>query len=89
MSRRYTIEKITDIFAIPEDRFDDFLVDLKSYHQLGSSIPKLIDEVARVGGIQTQTVPTKMTWIDDGKHEAKIVIDTKEAAKRASVLETE
>lgn len=71
---KYTIEKITDIFQIPESKFEDFLVDFKAYYQLGRSFPKALEELARVGGVEAQVVPTKMVWIDDGEHEARINI---------------
>lgn len=77
MSNRYDIEKITDIFNIPEESFDDFLVDLKTYYQLGKSIPKLVDGVAATAGITVRTVPQKMTWIDDKKHNASVYLTPK------------
>jgi len=72
MSKRYTIEKITDIFQIPEDRFDDFLVDFKSYYQMGQSFPGLLEAVAKVGGIEANVIPQHMVWVDDGKHDATV-----------------
>jgi len=72
--KRYEIEKITDIFQIPEESIDDFLVDLKSFYHFGNHMGMLIDSVAEVGGLKTQTVTKKMTWIDDSKHDAKIYI---------------
>lgn len=75
MSKRYEIDKITDIFKIPEDKFEDFLVDFKSYYQFGLHLTTLIDEVAKAGGMVTNTVPQKMVWIDDGKHDAKIILN--------------
>lgn len=82
MSKRYEIEKITDILAIPEEGIDDFLTDLKAYYQLGRSISELTDEVSVVAGIKTKTVLQKFTWIDDKKHDAKIVL--KPATKEQS-----
>jgi len=78
MSKQYIVEKITDILAIPEDKFDDFLVDLRAYYQLGCSVPNLIDEISNTMGVKTQTIPQKMVWIDDGKHEARVTIKTME-----------
>ena len=74
MSKRYEIEKITDIFQIPEDKFDDFLEDFKTYYSFGIHMTKLIDAIAATGGIKTETVPQKMTWIDDGKHDATVYL---------------
>lgn len=76
--KRYTIEKITDIFDIPKNRFDDFLVDFKSYYELGRPMADLIREVAKTGGVNVDVLPLKMTWIDDGKHDATIILQTKE-----------
>ena len=71
---RYTIEHITDIFSIPEDRFDEFLVDFKSYYQMGRPMADLIQEVAKIGGIEAEVLPIRMTWIDDGKHDVTVKI---------------
>lgn len=78
MAKKYKVEKITDVFAIPQDRFDDFLVDLKTYRQLGEDFSSLIDAVSDINGIKTKTIPQYMVWIDDGKHDAKITLIPKE-----------
>lgn len=77
MSKRYEIEKITDILQVPEESFDKFLVDLSTYYHLGKHMTTLIDEVAAVGGIKVKTVPQKFTWIDDGKHNATVSLTSK------------
>ena len=79
MSKRYTIEKITDIFDIPEDKIDDFLVDFRSYYDLGRPMADLIKEVAKTGGVDVDVLPLKMVWIDDDKHDATIILKTQEA----------
>lgn len=71
---RYEIEKITDIFAIPEERFNDFLADFKAYYLLGKSTSQLLDSVAAVVGIKSKSAPGKMVWIDDGKHDVRAFI---------------
>lgn len=76
MTKQYDIEKITDIFAIPEDKFDEFLVDLKAYYQFGKSLPPLLEGLAKVGGVDTTVAPQGMTWIDDGKHNANVKLTT-------------
>lgn len=72
MSKEYKIQQITDIFTIPEDKFADFIVDFKAYYHYGKHLTNLIDTVAKTQGIDTQTIPQYMTWIDDGKHDASI-----------------
>lgn len=74
-SKRYEIEKIADIFNVPEESIDSFLVDLKTYYTLGKSVPELIAEVAAISGVKTKTMPQKMVWIDDGKHDATIYLN--------------
>ena len=81
---RYDIEKITDVFQIPEDKFEAFLVDFKNYYQIGLDMSKLIDEVAKVGGIDTKTLPQKMTWIDDDRHDVKIYLKSNADQVRAN-----
>ncbi len=81
---RYDIEKITDIFQIPEDKFEAFLVDFKSYYQIGLDMSKLIDGVAKAKGIGTKTLPQKMTFIDDGRHDVKIYLKSNAEQVRAN-----
>lgn len=76
--KRYTIDKITDIFQIPPERFDAFLVDFKSYYELGQPFADLIKEVAKTGGINVDVIPMEMTWIDDNEHNATIILKTQE-----------
>ena len=73
--KRYRVEKLTDLFEIPEDRMDDFLVDLKAWHSLAQSVPKLLDAVGEASGVKLKaTRPTFMTWVDDGRHDARVHI---------------
>lgn len=74
--KRYTIEKISDVFQIPADKFDAFLVDFKTYYELGAPMAELLKDVADTGGINVEVVPLHMTWIDDGKHDAEFIIKT-------------
>ena len=72
MSKRYVIEKITDVLDIPEDRFDDFLVDFRSYYQMVRPMADLIKEVAKTGDIDVTVLPIRMTWVDDGEHNVTV-----------------
>lgn len=75
--KRYTLN-INDILQIPEERFDDFLLDLKLWHGAVRNMKKFIDVVAEVEGHKVKTEATQMIWIDDGKHDGKIIINGKE-----------
>jgi len=76
MSKEYEIKRINYIFQIPEDKFDEFLVDFKAYYHFGRGFSSLVDTVAEATGVITKTAPQHMTWIDDGKHDAKIRFNT-------------
>ena len=76
MSKEYTIEKLSDILDIPEERIDDFLVELKDWYTLGKNTKDLVDTIGVAVG---EKVPAKlkMRWIDDGKRSKRIVIAQK------------
>lgn len=84
MSKRYTIEKITDILDIPEDRFDDFLVELKTYYELSRPWAELIKETAEISGFSVDVVPMKMVWNDDGKRNVTVKLTTPQEAGEAA-----
>lgn len=75
--KRYKLTKIADLFEIPTERFDDFMVDLKMWHSAGRATKQLIDTIAEVVGEEAPKDPITMVWIDDGKHEGKIIIKKK------------
>ena len=75
-AKRYEIEKISDIFQIPEDRFHLFVDDLLSFYSIGKNMSKLIETTGKVLNTPVQALPQKMTWIDDDKHEVKIALQT-------------
>ena len=79
MSKQYRIEKITDIFDIPEDRFDDFLEDFKTYYQQGNAWPELLENIAKVGGMDAKVLIGPMVWIDDDKHNIRVKISAEES----------
>lgn len=74
VDNHYEIEKLTDIFQIPEASFDNFIEDLRSYYSVGNGLIALIKASGKALGTPVDIVPSKMTWIDDGKHEARVYI---------------
>lgn len=74
--RKYTIEKISDIFQIPKDSFADFLVDLESFYDVGRNMTNLIHGASKVIGVNVEALPQKMVWTDDKRHDAAITILT-------------
>ena len=77
MSKKYQIEKITDIFQIPKDKFDDFLVDFKAYYETGHNMTELLKATGDVLKTPVEVLKGGMTWIDDDRHDVKISIKTK------------
>lgn len=70
--KRYELN-IADILQIPEDRFDDFLFDLKKWHSIVRETVNILDTIADAIGEKHASL-AKMIWIDDGKHDGKLII---------------
>ena len=65
---------IGDILQIPEDSFDNFLIDLKKWHGAVRSTVGMLEAVAKATNQPMPKELVTMKWIDDGKHEGKIII---------------
>lgn len=79
--KRYELKVISDILEIPEASFDDFLTDLKKWHKAIRATYTLIKTLNDATG---ETLPDNiitMVFIDDQKHDGKIII--KEAKPHA------
>lgn len=75
MSKRYVIEQLNDILNIPEESFDDFVEDLRSWYELQRQVIKTATLIPN-----SELKPGNgMTWIDDGKHD--ITLNLKVTAK--------
>jgi hypothetical protein len=66
---------IKDLLQIPEDRFEDFIIDLVKWHSATRNFVKLLEELGKAINTPDAIGHTKMIWIDDGKHEGKIIIN--------------
>lgn len=74
--KEYTLN-IQDILQIPEESFDNFLTDLKMWHKSARNTVNLLETIAKA---TNQPIPEEfitMRWIDDGKHDGKIIITEK------------
>jgi hypothetical protein len=80
--KRYEIEKIEDILVIPEESFDDFLVDLKEYYNIQHDFKKLAKDVEGIFGEGSIRTESKFIWIDDGKHERKVTVKVETEKKK-------
>jgi hypothetical protein len=74
VDNRYEIEKLTDILQIPEESLEAFIEDLRSYYSACKGLMGLVKVVGDIQNTPVEGIPGKMTWIDDGKHEAKVYI---------------
>lgn len=75
MSKTYEIKALSDIFQIPEDRLDAFFVELREWVDLGRPMYELSKTLTEALG--EDAAQMQMKWIDDGKHDKKIVIEAK------------
>ena len=79
MSDRYQLKTLEDILYIPEDRMDAFLPELKTWHQQVHAWKELLLATARAAGAPTDSIDVGsegMTWIDDGKRDITINLQT-------------
>jgi len=79
MNKEYTIKHISDILDIPEETFDDFLVDLKTVYE----VSKNHREVMLILGDESSNSEfmPQVIWIDDGKHDTEINLRITEAKR--------
>lgn len=79
------ILNIQDILQIPESSFDNFLVDLKKWHKAARDTVNLLEIIAKATDKPVPREFVTMRWIDDGKHDAKIIIK----ATKSEIKESE
>lgn len=78
----YTIEKISDVFQIPEDRFEAFLEEFRTFYQVGKPMITLVEELAdEVAKTQVKSAVKRMRWVDDGKRDVRIHLETTQENK--------
>jgi len=73
----YKIEHVRDLLAVPEDRLDACLEELKDYLALAREMQELTKVVGEIVGADGSSTIGAFTWIDDGKHERTVRIQTK------------
>lgn len=81
MVKRYELKNIGDLLNIPEDKFDEFLVDLKKWHKAARAARNMAGAIAEAAGEKLPANAITMVWIDDGKHEGKVVFVNKKKDK--------
>lgn len=75
-NKKYELN-LQDLLAIPEDRFEDFIVDLRQWHKAVRNFVALINATGKAKGLSEDDMlkATKLVWIDDGKHDGKIIVN--------------
>lgn len=74
--KTYKLVHIQDILDIPEESFENFLIDLQKWHSVARDTKNLIDTVSEATGIENKE-RIAMNWIDDGKHEGRVIFKSK------------
>lgn len=75
MSKDYKLKYMIDMFQIPPERFDEFIIDLKKWHKFGSAFHDLAKAIEKV--VPNEELPPDymtMRWIDDGIHDGDVKV---------------
>ncbi|HXT81432.1 MAG TPA: hypothetical protein VN702_17850 [Acetobacteraceae bacterium] len=80
----FKIRTIADIRAIPIEKRDAFLTDLKYWLEFLDDNEKIVAEIATDLGLPSNSIIMDddrecMTWIDDGEHKTFIVLHPAES----------
>lgn len=78
-AKTYKIKTVQDMIdCTNKDNLDDFLVDLKGLLTEAHAIRTIAEFLGKGLHVEKQKITTEgFTWIDDGKHDIKIIIGTK------------
>lgn len=74
--KTYRLKLMVDMFQIPEERFEEFLIDLKKWHSFGQKFNDLVQTIGKAVDEQIPADYMTMRWTDDGIHDGptKVVI---------------
>ena len=68
MTERFQISTVMDIVRLAPDQRGRFVIDLLRWCEMQDVF----------SGIPGAVLPSAITWIDDGKHHAKLIIKTED-----------
>ena len=79
--KQYSIKHIGDILNIPEDKFDHFLIDLKTTYETALAVREVTEMIGDKSPVR-EFLP-EVLWIDDDIHDGpiKIIMQPPEPAK--------
>lgn len=72
--KTYKLKLMTDMFDIPSDRFEEFLIDLRQWHQFGGAFANLLNATAEAMAEPLPEEFMTMHWTDDGKHDGEVKV---------------
>lgn len=81
MSKKYEIKNLSDIFQIPENRLDEFFVELREWVDYGRPIYELNKTLTETLGEENAQSHMQMNWIDDGKRDKKIIVEVRDGSE--------
>ena len=87
---RYEVKSIMDFLEIPEDRLDDCLVEFRSFLET----LRELTTVAKLGAEMMGQDPIEalklmaFTWVDDGKTDVTVNIETNAGGQRPAIAGT-
>lgn len=73
----YNIATIAEIETIPEDKIDDFMIDLKQWLALRKAGKEMNDMLKALSPENMVQTPDSITWVDDGEHSVDLTITAK------------
>lgn len=74
-NKTYELKLMTDMYEIPADRFDDFIIQLKKWHKETSGLAELIKIVNEIAGEKMPEEYGTLKWTDDGIDEGHTTVN--------------
>lgn len=77
--KKYELKLMSDMLDIPEDRFEEFLIDLRKWHKVSIGFDKLFRETAKETNKAIPKDYIAMRWVDDCIHDGpvKVIVEGK------------
>ena len=85
-NKTYVLKLITDMYEIPEDRFDDFVIQLKKWHKETKAFKDLLETLNKVTGEPMPAEYGTLKWIDDGIDEGHTKVNIMQTPKKEDTL---
>ena len=80
-NKTYVLKHVTDMYEIPEDRFDDFVIQLKKWHKETKSLKDMLEALNKVVGEKLPEEYGTLKWTDDGIEEGHTKVNIMKSPK--------